>query len=65
MSRRRRPDDPPPNFLKVSDVAKYFDVDRRTVRKWMDAGLLRSYAFGQRLIRIARADVEAFERAHL
>jgi excisionase family DNA binding protein len=34
-----------PDFVPVSEVARYLNVDRRTVYKWAEAGLLTVHKF--------------------
>jgi hypothetical protein len=62
--------EPDPVHLRLSDVMRRFDVDRRVVQKWLDAELLDVLVLpagigSRRIIRITRSSVEAFERAHL
>jgi hypothetical protein len=39
----RRADDPPPDWLSISDFAKRYGIDRGTVYKWLRAQLLDVY----------------------
>jgi excisionase family DNA binding protein len=48
--------------LRLADVCTALDVDERTVRKWIAAGLLGAIRIGPRLLRIPRADYERFLR---
>ena len=50
-------------FFTVADIAERLDVCERTVRRWIDEGLLRVHRFG-RTVRIAEADLAAFLAMH-
>jgi excisionase family DNA binding protein len=49
-------------FYTVADVATYFDVSPRTVRRWLKNGL-RGHKFGG-VLRIAEADILGFAERH-
>ncbi len=53
-------------LLGEAEVAALCGVSRHTVRRWKDAGLLRTVElpFGMRRNLYRRADVEAFLEAH-
>ena len=58
------PDEPPlPALLTVKQVAAYFQVSERTVRRWMASGLLRSVRVGPRQVRIRRAELDRVQRS--
>jgi excisionase family DNA binding protein len=50
------------HFYTVADVANYFDVSPRTVRRWLKNGL-RAHKFGG-VLRIAEADILDFATRH-
>jgi excisionase family DNA binding protein len=47
-------------FFTVNEVATKMSVHRDTVLKWIDEGRLLSYRPGDRTIRIAKKDLDAF-----
>jgi excisionase family DNA binding protein len=50
-------------FMTRSEVAKYFRVSERTVDRWIDGGLLKSYKLGNgktSLLRIPKSEVKKF-----
>jgi excisionase family DNA binding protein len=50
-------------FLTIGDVADCLNVTTRTVRRWIDSGLLRVHRIG-RTVRISEADLAAFLATH-
>jgi excisionase family DNA binding protein len=50
-------------FFTIADVAERLNVCERTVRRWIDFGLLRVHRFG-RTVRISEADLAAFLATH-
>lgn len=48
-------------WFSVKDVAARLKVSERTIRRWIACGQLRVHRFG-RLVRIAKAELEDFER---
>jgi excisionase family DNA binding protein len=50
-----------PRWYKVKEVANRLNVDERTVRRWIDSGMLPHHRFG-RAIRISEEDLLTFER---
>lgn len=52
-------------MLTLAEVYTRFKVDRRTVYKWIRAGMLIGYKLPGAGWRFERADVEAFQRNHL
>jgi excisionase family DNA binding protein len=51
------------SFYRIADVAAYFDVSLRTVRRWIANKDLVAHEFGG-VRRIAEADVLAFAARH-
>ena len=49
------------HFFTLADVADRYDVNTRTVRRWVAAGELIAYRFGRQL-RISAQDLKTFER---
>jgi excisionase family DNA binding protein len=50
-------------FMTRSEVAKYFRVSERTVDRWIESGLLKSYKLGKgktALLRIPKLEVKNF-----
>jgi len=47
-----------PDFVKLSEVARWVQVSRSTLKKWVAAGELASYGKG-RLVRVRLAEVRA------
>ena len=48
-----------PRFFTISDIAEFFGVSTRSVRRWIKSGDLPAHRFGA-AVRIAEADVRAF-----
>ena len=50
-------------YLRVDEVAKYFDVSRATIYNWLKSGRLIGIRLGKyQGIRIPRGSIEAFEK---
>ena len=50
-------------FLTRKEVAKYFRVHERTVDRWIESGLLKSYKLGDgnaSLLRIPKSEIKKF-----
>ena len=50
-------------FLTRKEVAKYFRVHERTVDRWIESGLLKSYKLGDgraSLLRISKSEIKKF-----
>jgi excisionase family DNA binding protein len=52
-----------PRFFTISDVAEFFDVSTRSVRRWIKSGDLAVHRFGA-AVRISESDLRAFAAAH-
>jgi excisionase family DNA binding protein len=52
------------DILKIEDVAAYLQVSRRSVFRWMRAGLLPAVRIGG-VTRVRRGDLESFIAAHV
>jgi hypothetical protein len=52
-----------PCYVRVSEVARYFNVDRRVVEKWSEAGLLPIRRFPH-ADRIALVDIVSFTEVY-
>ena len=50
-------------FFTISNVAQTVDVCPRTVRRWIDKGLLVAYRVGK-VVRIDEADLRTFLALH-
>jgi excisionase family DNA binding protein len=50
-------------FHTIGAIAERFDVSTRTVRRWIEKGLLVAHKIGG-LVRIADADFQAFLATH-
>jgi excisionase family DNA binding protein len=51
---------PPERRLRsVQVVAEMYDVDHKTVRRWIASGLITGYRVGDRLVKIDLNEVEA------
>lgn len=50
--------------LRVSQVARYLQVDRRTVSKWVEAGILGALRTPEGSFRISTVDLRAFVERH-
>lgn len=48
--------------LTMQDVADRFQVDKRTVRRFVSSGRLRPIRLGHRTVRFTLAEVERFEK---
>jgi excisionase family DNA binding protein len=58
--------DPPKSFTKfftVAEIAECVGASERTVRRWIEKGLLVRHLFNG-LVRISEADFQAFLAAH-
>ena len=58
---RKSPD--VPKFFTIGQVAELLEVSTRTVRRWIDAGLLVAHRF-RGVVRIAAHDLRAFLAQH-
>ena len=50
-------------FLTRKEVAKYFRVHERTVDRWIESGLLKTYKLGEgrtALLRISKSEIKKF-----
>lgn len=46
-------------LVSISQASEYADVNPRTIRRWIAAGLLRGYRVGPRLLKVDLHDVDA------
>lgn len=46
--------------VSTREAAALLGVRRSTLSKWLDEGRIPSYTIGEKLVRIRRADLEAF-----
>lgn len=53
----------PQPHVRVSQIARYLQVDKRTVTKWIEAGLMQALRLPTGHWRIATADVRRFVAA--
>jgi excisionase family DNA binding protein len=49
----------PPKFYTIAQIAECLDVSTRTVRRWIEQGLLVAHKIGG-LVRISDRDFQAF-----
>lgn len=50
------------DLLTVRQVADLLQVDRRTVQRWIESGMLPAYRVGPVLLRVSARALEAFLR---
>jgi hypothetical protein len=50
---------PAPRYRSIQFVAKAYDVDHKTVRRWIASGLIHGYRIGDRLVKLDLNEVEA------
>jgi excisionase family DNA binding protein len=50
-------------FCTIKEIAEYVGASTRTVRRWIDKGLLVAHRING-VVRISEADFEAFVAAH-
>jgi len=48
-----------PGWLTIKDTAERLGVHRNTVREWIATGTLKAYRYGERIVRINPADLDA------
>jgi len=53
----------PPKFYTIEQIAECVEVSTRTVRRWIEKGLLVAHRVGG-LIRISEADFQGFLATH-
>jgi excisionase family DNA binding protein len=53
----------PEKLFTIEEIAQCFGVCTRTVRRWIDKGLLIAHRFNG-LVRISEADFQAFLATH-
>jgi len=53
----------PARFFTIEEVAESVGVCERTVRRWIENGLLVAHRFN-RVVRISEADFQACQAAH-
>ena len=51
----------PKHFFTLADLAKRYDVNTRTIRRWVIAGELIAHRFGRQL-RVSVEDLKTFEK---
>jgi excisionase family DNA binding protein len=52
-----------PKFFTIAQVAELLEVSTRTVRRWIDTGVLVTHRFGG-VVRVAEHDLRAFLAQH-
>jgi hypothetical protein len=50
---------PVPRFRSIQAVAEIYDIDPKTVRRWISSGLVHGYRVGDRLIKLDLDEIEA------
>ena len=50
---------PPRRLASIQAVAQMYDVDHKTVRRWIASGLIHGYRVGDRLVKLDLNEVEA------
>jgi excisionase family DNA binding protein len=63
MSREKSHRDKPIHFFTVAEVAERLDVSIRTVRRWIQDGLLIVHRING-VVRISESDLHAFLTTH-
>jgi excisionase family DNA binding protein len=53
----------PAKLLTIEEIAEYVGVCQRTVRRWIDKGLLAAHRFNG-VVRVSEADFNSFLAAH-
>ncbi len=46
------------SYMTPQEVAEHFGVDKRTLRRWEEAGVIKGVRFNSRVLRYRREDVE-------
>jgi excisionase family DNA binding protein len=52
---------PDKTWFRPDEVARYFNVSRRTVERWHDTGRLQGVRFAPKVLRFHRRNIVAFE----
>lgn len=60
---KTHPPKSPTNFYTIEQIAKFVEVSTRTVRRWIQGGLLVAHRING-LVRISEADFQAFLATH-
>ena len=50
---------PGPRYASIQAAAEMYDVDYKTVRRWIASGLIHGYRMGDRLIKVDLNEVDA------
>ena len=50
---------PRPRYASIPAAAQMYDVDYKTVRRWIASGLIHGYRIGDRLIKVDLDEIEA------
>jgi len=50
---------PRPRYASIQAAAEMYDVDPKTVRRWIASGLIHGYRMGDRLIKVDLAEIDA------
>lgn len=48
----------PRRFASILDAASYAACSERTVRRWIERGLIARHGYGQRMVRVDLNDVD-------
>jgi hypothetical protein len=48
-----------PRFASIQAVAEMYDVDHKTVRRWIASGLVHGYRIGDRLVKLDLDEIDA------
>jgi excisionase family DNA binding protein len=49
----------PRRYASIAKAAELYDVDPKTVRRWIASGLITGYRIGDRLVKVDLNEVEA------
>jgi len=49
----------PTKYATVKEAAEMLGVNSATVRRWIDAELIKAYRLGPRMLRVKRSDLDA------
>lgn len=59
-----QPNSDPANdtYLSPADAAKYTGLSTRTIHRWIRSGVIPSYRYGRRIVRVRKSELDAVLR---
>jgi excisionase family DNA binding protein len=51
--------EPPRRYASIQAACDLYDVDHKTVRRWIASGLIRGYRMGDRLVKVDLNEIDA------